>query len=44
MTIGIQWNKFKNQDFRNHRENCGRKTLLDEDTKQSIIDRVKFDR
>jgi hypothetical protein len=43
MTVGNQWNKYKNQDIGNHTENCGRKTLLDEDTKQRIIDRVKLD-
>ncbi len=33
----------KNKNIGNNRENCARKPLLNEDTKQRMIDRVKSD-
>jgi hypothetical protein len=37
-------NKYQKQDLGNHKENCGRKPVLDEDKKQSIIELVNFNR
>jgi hypothetical protein len=33
----------KKEDLGNHIENCERKPVLDEDTKQLVMDLVKFD-
>ncbi len=43
-TVNRQWKKYHEQDVGHNRENSGRKALLDEEQKQEMIDRVKFDR
>ncbi len=43
-TVSNYWNKYRSQDLGNYSKNYGKKPVLDEYTKQLMIDRVRLDR